>query len=276
MDRARLKHLLVGEFSLKRCLRSAVFVYICVLIYAFFRADHLLFPNPPSSYRDTAEIIKLRTDDGLRISALHLVNPQARFTVLYSHGNGEDLGTLRPFLEEYRRRGFSILAYDYHGYGTSAGQPTEKNVYRDVKAAFAYLVQTAGVPSEQIIVHGRSVGGGAAIYLAARETPAALIAESSFVSAFRVMTHVPLSPIDKFENITRIKKVHCPALIIHGTDDRTIPFWHGEKLFASANEPKFRLWVERAGHDDVDLVAQEQYWNAVNRLADAAAAEHAE
>jgi fermentation-respiration switch protein FrsA (DUF1100 family) len=57
------------------------------------------------------------------------------------------------------------------------------------------------------------------------------------VSAFRVLTRVPLLPFDKFSNGKNIRHVHCPVLIMHSRRDTVIPFWHGQKAFAAANEP---------------------------------------
>jgi fermentation-respiration switch protein FrsA (DUF1100 family) len=48
-------------------------------------------------------------------------------------------------------------------------------------------------------------------------------------------------------------------LIIHGTDDHLIPIWHGKKLYEVAPEPKARLWIEGAGHNDYAYVAKERY-----------------
>ena len=67
-----------------------------------------------------------------------------------------------------------------------------------------------------------------------------------------------------------LKKIGCPILIIHGTDDRIIPIWHGRKLFEKANEPKFNLWVENAGHnDDISQIAGISYWGKIRQLTNA-------
>lgn len=268
--RGRSSDLLHWVLKKRRYLLAPLLIYGCVLAVVLLVSDKVMFlPCPRSSYADDAEIVKLRTEDGVSISALHLPNPNARFTVLYSHGVAEDLGQLRPFFETYRDRGYSVFAYDYHGYGTSAGRPSEKNVYRDITAAFDYLVETAAVKPEHIIAHGRSMGSGAAAYLAERERLGGLILESAFVSVFRIVTRARLAPFDKFDNLKRLADVRCPALIIHGMRDDVVTPWHGKKLFSAAGSPKFNLWVEQATHDDVPLVAGDNYWNAIGNLATA-------
>lgn len=244
---------------MRSILLVTVLVYLCVFLYAYFFAEKLIFQAPPSSYRDGPQIIKLDSGDGVKISAIYLPNPDARYTILYSHGNAEDIGHLLPLVEAINRMGFSVLAYDYRGYGTSAGVASEQNSYRDVDAAYDYLVQKRGVPAERIIALGRSLGGAVAIDLARRKKLGGLIIESSFVTAYRVMTHIPILPLERFNSIAKIGDIHCPVLVMHGARDEVIPFWHGERLFQHANEPKLSYWAEGAGHNNFFEIAGSRY-----------------
>lgn len=236
-----------------------VLSYAGLLLYGAMFAERMIFLPPVTEFRDTDTTVKLKSRDGVEISATYLPNPQATFTILFSHGNAEDLGTLGPELESMRALGFSVFAFDYHGYGTSAGKPTEQNSYEDIDAAYDYLTQVLKIPSSQIIAHGRSLGGAVAIDLASRKPLGGLIIESSFVSAFRVVTGYQVLPFDKFRNLDKIKNVRCPVLIIHGRQDEVIPFWHGERLFEAANEPKKYFWVDAAGHNNLRVVAGTRY-----------------
>jgi len=268
MDRKRLKKLLIGDFSFWRLLRSIVFIYLCLVLVALVGSDRLIFQPQPSSYVDSPEIVKLKSAGGRSISALHLVNADADYTVHYSHGNAEDLGDLRRLLEEYRDKGFSVFAYDYGGYGTSEGRPSTRSVCEDADAALEYLVEHEKIPLDRIIIHGRSVGGGPALYLREKNDVAGLIVESSFVTAFRVMTRIALVPFDKFRNISRIRKVNCPVLVIHGREDEVIPFWHGEALFRAANEPKQSCWLDGASHNYMPEEARQKSWAAIASFAE--------
>ena len=136
MDKTTLRKLLIGEFTWKRLIRSVLFIYTFFALYVFFRADSMIFLPPPASYQDTQDILKLPVTDSQQISALHLPNPDATYTLLYIHGNAEDLGDIRPKLEDLHRWGFSVFAYDYRGYGTSDGKPSERNAYQDITAAY--------------------------------------------------------------------------------------------------------------------------------------------
>jgi fermentation-respiration switch protein FrsA (DUF1100 family) len=255
-----------------RLLRRAgawiVAAYLCLSLYACTMADRMIFQPQPPSYADSADIIKVEVEDGQRISAVYLPNPDADLTVLYSHGNAEDLGDIAPFLRSLHDHGYSVFAYDYRGYGTSDGKPSEKNAYRDAEAAYAYVTGGLRVPPERVAVHGRSLGGALACYLAAERPVGGLVMQSSFVSAFRVVTQYPLLPFDKFRNLRRIGQVECPVLVMHGTADRVIPEWHGRKLFAAAPEPKLYLPLEGADHNDPVWQRYPEYWQALDRLAE--------
>ena len=272
MDKSKLKHLLVGELSLKRVMSSTLLIivltYVGMLLYALFFGDRIIFQPPGSDYRDTSTTLKLKSRDGVQISAVYLANPQASYTILYSHGNAEDLATLASALEDVRLMGFSVFAYDYHGYGTSVGKPSERNAYEDEDAAYNYLTQVLHTPSGRIIALGRSLGGAMAIDLASKKPLGGLIVESSFLSAMRVFTRFPIFPFDKFRNIDKIGQVHCPILVIHGRQDEVIPFWHGTRLFELANEPKMHLWVDGAGHNDLPIVAGSKYEQALQAFRD--------
>jgi fermentation-respiration switch protein FrsA (DUF1100 family) len=242
-----------------RMLYIPIVLYLSLAIYALFFSDSAIFLPRPASYADTPDILKIRSANGNLISALYLPNPSAEFTLLVSHGNAEDLGDDREWLEDLRRAGFSVLAYDYQGYGTSQGKPTEKTAYEDERAAYEYLTHELKTLPHHIIIFGRSVGSGPAVHLAARQPAAALILQSPFVSAFRVVTRAPLLPFDKFPNYKEIARVRCPVLIIHGANDSVIPLWHGQKLFDAANQPKQFVVIPRADHNDLDFVAGPSY-----------------
>ncbi len=252
---------------LKRMLYIPIVFYLGLAIYAFFFSDGAIFQPHPSSYKDTAEILKLTSTNGNKISALYLPNAHAKFTLLVSHGNAEDLDDDRDWLEKLRRAGFSVFAYDYQGYGTSEGKPSEQALYDDANAAYDYLATKLQTAPDHIIIFGRSVGSGPAVHIAARRPAAGVVLQSGFVSAFRVLTHVPILPFDKFPNHKDIRRVHCPVLIMHGTADGVIDLWHGQKLFDLANEPKQSFWVKGAGHNDLDLVAGAAYGDALRKFA---------
>jgi len=249
-----------------RALRIGVLAYAGLALLFWIVADRLMFQPQAAGYRHSPEMVRIPVD-GDTLAAFWLPAPGARHTVLFSHGNAEDIGDNLAFLEEMRRAGFSVLAYDYRGYGLSTGRPSERRAYRDAEAAFAHLTGALGVPPERVIIHGRSLGGGVSTALAARRPVAGLVLESTFTSIYALVPGVRAFPPDRFRSHARLRGVRAPVLVIHGTRDEVVPFAHGERLLAAAPGPKERLWVEGAGHNDLLHVAGERYWDALRAFA---------
>lgn len=263
MHQFLFKKLLVNKENWRKIVLLILFIYTSFAIYISFAADSLIFFPQPATYQDTKDILKLPVTSTEKISAIYLPNPRSTDTFLYIHGNAEDLGDVRPTLEQLQSYGFSVFAYDSRGYGTSNGKPSEQNAYQDADAAYKYLTHQLKISPQQIIVYGRSVGGGAATELAAKYRLGGLILESTFTSAFRVVVPFPLLPFDKFSSLDRIANIDCPILIMHGLADKTIASEHGRALYQAALEPKISLWVADAGHNDFAEVAGERYRQAL-------------
>lgn len=242
---------------------SLCIAYAGLNVYAAIRADHIIFPTPPSSYQDDEQIFKLNTSDGTSISAYFLKAKKSDRLLIYSHGNGEDIGQIHPLLEDFKHLGTSVIAYDYPGYGTSSGQASESGTYLAIEAVFKYATETLGYSHNKITVYGRSLGSGPSAWLAQREAVAGLILDGGFTSSFRVVTGIKLLLWDKFDNYARLANIKCPILIIHGTEDRVVPFKHAQKNWNRIEGAKYKLFVQGAGHGDLIETAGDNYWNTV-------------
>lgn len=182
--------------------------------------------------------------------------PNARFTILFSHGNAVDIGHMCNFFVLLSKQiGCNIFAYDYSGYGKSTGKPAEKNVYADIDAAWNALQTHYGVATENIILYGQSIGTVPTIDIAMRRKAAAVILHSPLMSAVRVAFPKAKRTwcCDSFPSIEKISKVYSPTLVIHGTDDDVIDISHGLRLFEKCPKAVEPLWVHGAGHDDIEL-----------------------
>ncbi len=252
-----------GKMSFKRILLSLFEIYIALFLFAWFFADILIHHPPHHTFPPLPGEITLTTSDNILISAVWIPNPKATQTILFSHGNGEDLDHDYPFLQELWASGFNVFAYDYRGYGHSKGKPKEHGLYCDMDAAYTYLTQQLHVSPSHIIVLGRSLGSGPSTYLASTQPVGGLILESGFTSAFRTAIPFPLLPFDQFPNLKRIPHIKCPVLVMHGTSDVVVPFSHGKKLFAAAPERKQSAWIEGAGHNDIFSNDPENYLSII-------------
>ena len=270
MNKTIIQKWIIGEVSWRRLGRSLglilVLVYGVGLLCGLFFADTFIFKPQPGTYALGEPFIQLTTATGDHLTIRHLVHPDAQYTILYSHGNAEDLGDLEEVFELFRAQGFSVISYDYSGYGTSTGTPSEQMAYSNILTVYEYLRNHQHLHPDQILVFGRSLGGGPSVELAAHYPVGGLILESVFTSAFRVITRIPIFPIDKFNNFRKISSVSCPILIMHGQEDQVIPFWHGEAMYNRATSPKMSFWVPSAHHNDVMWVAGDAYWTTIHEF----------
>jgi len=244
------------RFWVKRIAKNIVIIcvaqYLLVCAFVLFKINDFIFRPGASSYSwGTPHIVNINEGGRFPVAAMWLPNAETNKVILYSHGNAEDIGDLASVFEDFRRAGFSVLGYDYPGYGLSKGTPTEQTVYVTAVEAYLFLTVRCRVAPADIIVLGRSVGSGPACYLAEQFPVGGLVVESGFTSAPRVVTRIRILPFDPFPNIRRVRNIPCPKLFIHGKDDDTIPVSHGKALFAAAKEPKSLILVDNAGHNDM-------------------------
>jgi pimeloyl-ACP methyl ester carboxylesterase len=177
--------------------------------------------------------------------------------VLYSHGNGMNLSGWQSTIDAYRRElKRAVLIYDYPGFGRSTGRPTEKGCYAAIDAAYDWLVEEADVPPREIILVGSSMGGAFATDKAARAPCRMLVLISAFTSFPDVAQyHYPFLPArwvvsNRMDNARKIASVEAPVLVVHGRDDRVVPFRMGERLHELAGEPKRFLALDDHPHAD--------------------------
>ncbi|XP_044516089.1 alpha/beta hydrolase domain-containing protein 17C [Gracilinanus agilis] len=209
---------------------------------------------------DAVEVFFSRTARDNRLGCMFVrCAPSSRYTLLFSHGNAVDLGQMCSFYIGLGSRiNCNIFSYDYSGYGVSSGKPSEKNLYADIDAAWQALRTRYGVSPENIILYGQSIGTVPTVDLASRYECAAVILHSPLMSGLRVAFPDTRKTycFDAFPSIDKISKVTSPVLVIHGTEDEVIDFSHGLAMYERCPRAVEPLWVEGAGHNDIELYAQ--------------------
>lgn len=247
-------------------------IYIFMSAVLFFAQSSFVYYPAKTTYMTPAESgleyedIEYRTADGTKISAWYIpAKPgEAKGVILFCHGNAGNISHRIDTINIFHSLGLSTFIFDYRGYGRSEGRTTEEGTYADAAGAWLYLLQEKGVKPEEITIAGRSLGGSVAAWLAAHKNPRALIIESTFSSVpelgARLYPYLPVKLLCRFSYNTKeyVKKVKCPLLVVHSPDDEMIPFSHGNKIFASANEPKKFLRI-RGSHNEGFIFSQEQY-----------------
>lgn len=243
-------------------------LYLLLAVAGHFYSLARIFPRPPVSYALTEDYIQLTAPDGVRIIARHWPNPTAKYTVLYLHGNYEDLGSIGEYIPQFITAGYAAFALDYRHYGFSGGVPTESTTNADVQMAYDYLRDNLHVPADHIIIFGYSMGSGPAVELALHRPATGLVLQGPYVSTYRVMTHFRIFPGDKFVNIDKVPQLKLPVLVIHGTADATIPFWHGEAVYAAITARKASLFVEGGPHTRLPEYTGPRYWTELKKFTE--------
>jgi len=213
------------------------------------------------------------TGDGERLRAWTLRHETPRAAVVYFHGNGGNLSMWLPVLVGLHRRGLTVHAIDYRGYGASTGRPSESGLYRDVDATLDWVSVRLdrGIP---LVYWGRSLGTTMAAYAASRRRPAGLILEAGFPDARAVLRASPplavfgLFASYRFPTATYAQHAQCPILLLHGDDDHVIPYALGRALYEGLPEPRTFVRIRGGDHNDVVPADSETYWTAVRTFID--------
>ncbi len=247
---------------------AAAYAGLCAVLY--LRQSAMVF-HPTRPVEDTPasaglafEDVPLRTADGETLGAWFIPADAPRATLIMCHGNGGNIGHRVDAIRFFHGLGLNVLIFDYRGYGTSTGQPSEEGVHRDAQAAWQHLVGERGIPAGRIIVFGRSLGGAVAARLARDARPAGLVIEAAFTSVpdmgaslypflpVRLLCRYRLSTADCLPAVT------CPVLVAHSPDDSLVPYRQGLALFNAARPPK-RMVKLSGEHNDGESFFSDSY-----------------
>jgi fermentation-respiration switch protein FrsA (DUF1100 family) len=240
-------------------LGTAALLYMGFLGLLYFSQSSIIYPgaknrvDPTAPQPPGAELLKVSTSGGT-VDALFLpASDDATATrkplVIFAHGNGEVIDYWVSGLNGFRERGIGVLLVEYPGYGRSSGSPSERSIRQAMDAAYDLIASDPRVDRTRIMGFGQSLGGGAICLLAKDRPLRALILESTFPSLdiFAAGYWAPAFMLhDHFNNLETVAKFPGPILVIHGRDDRLIPWEQGRRLAAASTHSTFRLYA--CGH----------------------------
>lgn len=250
---------------------TSVYLVLALMFYLFqgrmvFLSD---FPNralgaSPSDIGLNYEDVSLTTSDNERLHGWYIPAVDSKGTLLFFHGNAGNISHRLESVKIFHELGLDTMIIDYRGYGQSTGKTTEQGTYLDAQAAWDYLINSRGIPADQIIVFGRSLGGAVGAWLGVQNTPAAVIIESSFSSGADMARRLyPFLPV---RLITRLRypvaeyasRLNCPVLVVHSRHDEIVPFIMGQAIYAAVKQQKKFLEL-RGNHNNGFLISQEDY-----------------
>jgi len=213
------------------------------------------------------EDVSLETADNVKLNGWFIPAQNARFTILFCHGNGGNIMHRLDTINIFYELGLNCFIFDYRGYGKSEGTACEEGTYIDAKTAYDWLTEKKKIKPKNIIIFGRSLGGSIAANLAAKVPAGALVVESAFTSYVDIgKKFYPYMPVKWFarfnyDTLGHIKKVNCPVMVIHSPNDELIDFEFGQELFDAAGEPKKFVEIY-GGHNDAFLLSLDIYKGA--------------
>ena len=221
---------------------TIVIIYIVISIALYYLQDYALFkpeklPEDFQFYYDNQETkeYNLTTRDGAIINGLRFYpKGESKGIVLYLKGNSKSIKGWGKFAVDFTRHGYNVLMVDYRGFGKSTGRRSQKNIKRDMQVVYNKILEQT--TEDRIILYGRSLGSGFATKLASTNNPKMLVLDAPYYSLTKVtarfMPFMPLSVLIKYPLPTYkwLKYVQCPIHIIHGTNDKLIPYKSSLKL----------------------------------------------
>ncbi len=244
-----------------------------------FIEKQIFFPDPylyctPAEEGLTYEDLWFETSDNVRLHGWLVPAPSSPALLLFCHGNA---GNISHRVDNIRRLydiGLSVLIFDYRGYGHSGGRITEAGFYLDAEAAYDLARKRADASGLKLVIFGRSLGGIAAVHLAASRSCDGVILESTFTHmAAMAREHFPL-PVpesllrDKLNSLDRIDRVTAPVLFFHGDCDDIVPFRLGQELYQATKAPKEFVTLAGAGHNDTYFVGGSEYFRKFRSFID--------
>lgn len=172
-------------------------------------------------------------------------NLKPKATIIVFHGNAGCLLSQFQFTVPLVERGLQVFIFDYSGFGFSEGKATRKNVLADGLAALDFVKTIPEVSATKLVIYGQSLGGHLSAVVGTKRQSEidALVIEGAFSSHDDIAAKSAgffgrLIVKELYSAKKAIRDFHKPLLVIHSTEDATVPFYMGKTIYENGNEPK--------------------------------------
>jgi pimeloyl-ACP methyl ester carboxylesterase len=216
----------MNDKLLTEMLIKAALVILVALIVIVLLVKRFIYFQPSSHFISTQEAYK-----PVRHGHLHgwlLEANGSNKIILFCHGNGGNISHTENKVVALKNLGYSVLVFDYSGYGKSSGSPSEQQLYDDVSNMTAMLRQQ--YQPDQIVLYGESLGGPIATYAARRYSIPTLILEAP-VPSMKILIqykYAMLSLISslfpEFDTMAYLSGYKGRSLLLHSPTDENIPY----------------------------------------------------
>ena len=217
-------------------------------------------PSPAEVGLPQAEAFEVPTPDGINLGAWFVpAQGTPKATIIVFNGNAGHRGFRASLARQLAQARYSVVLFDYRGYGGNGGAPSESGLLTDARSVRAYALSRTDVNAARLVYFGESLGTGVAVALAEEHPPRALVLRSPFTSMAAIASyHYPFLPVrwllrDRYDSIGRVRRLSSPTLFIAGDQDRIVPFTETRALHAAAREPKSLFVIAGADHNDASL-----------------------
>jgi fermentation-respiration switch protein FrsA (DUF1100 family) len=250
---------------LKSLLLSIAIGYAAVAALVWLLQEKLIFypreatplPLAPAGWR-LEEVVHVAAD-GTRLAGVLVLPPAERAPlVIYFGGNAEEVTAYASDVERtYGPR--AALLVNYRGYGRSQGRPGEKALVADGIELYDWAARRPDIDPQRIALHGRSLGTGVAVQVAAARPARCVVLTSPYASLVDVAKEVywwlPVALLmrHRFDSASLAPRLRAPALVLVGEADNLVPPHHSRNLAAAWGGPVERVSLEGFGHNDIDV-----------------------
>lgn len=269
--------------------------FICLNSYAFFDIEKRLIFYPIKSHiadmriklKDKLEDIYFYSLDGVRLNAWYIKAQNSKPTVIYCHGQGENISLWQSIAQFLSDNGYGVFMIEYRGHGRSKGSPYETGLYLDLESSIKYLKEFEDITNDKLVLWGRSLGGAIVADIASRDDFKGVILESTFTNirdeaihltstgilegkrkfwtniSTKFVKHLPLT--QKFSTDKKIYKITSPLLIAHSFNDVTVPWQMSYKL--SKLNPYAEVYFSKKGSHHSSEWAKDRILEFLNRIS---------